>query len=123
MEDNQATIKVVRKGYSPKLRSTNKMFNVHVSAIKEVIDLPQVDIGYCHTDFQVADVFTKALAPQKWENALQLLGMDPSTYKGTEVYLASEKDAVPDGTHPNIEQEAEYAQGEVVHGVPLKTPK
>ena len=92
LQDTQATIKICRKGYSPKLRSTIRMFNVNVSSISEVIDLPQVDIIYCHTDFQVADIFTKALAPHKWENALKLLGIDPKTFAGTQVYMADKAD-------------------------------
>ena len=76
MEDNQATIKVVRAGYSPKLRHIQRVHQVNLGSIKEELDKDDVDIVYCHTEFQAADIFTKALAPNKWENALALLGMD-----------------------------------------------
>jgi hypothetical protein len=36
---------------------------------------------YCHTKFQSADVFTKALAPHAWSNAMELLGMQTSPSK------------------------------------------
>ena len=74
LEDNQATIKIIRKGYSQKLRSTSRVFNVNVGAISDAIYLDKnhsIDIAYCHTEFQAADIFTKALAPQKWENAFR----------------------------------------------------
>ena len=75
MEDNQATIKVVRQGYSNKLRHIQRTHKVNLGSIKEVIDMDQVDIEYCKTDELAADVFTKALPPNKWGNALKLLGI------------------------------------------------
>jgi hypothetical protein len=76
LEDNQATIKVVRKGYSPKLRHISRTHKVNLGSIKEELEKPEVSIEYCHTTFQAADIFTKALAPMKWPNALKLLGID-----------------------------------------------
>ena len=34
-----------------------------------------VELEYVKTDFQAADIFTKALPPHKWDHALRLLGM------------------------------------------------
>ena len=39
------------------------------------MDTDAVEIEYIKTDLQAADIFTKALQPCKWENALTLLGM------------------------------------------------
>ena len=36
---------------------------------------PHAHIGYCKTNDQRADIFTKALQPQKWAHALDLLGI------------------------------------------------
>ena len=69
-EDNQATILVVRKGFSPKLRHISR-----TSSLKECIDDPSVEIKYIDTNEQAADIFTKALPPQKWFKALCLLGI------------------------------------------------
>ena len=74
-EDNQATIKVVLKGYSHKLRHISRTHKVDLSSIKEIIDTDAVEIEYIKTDLQAADIFTKALQPCKWVNALKLLGM------------------------------------------------
>ena len=56
------------------------MHKVSVSSIKEVLEDPEhsIELQYCHTDFQAADIFTKALPPHKWDNAMQLLGMAQS---------------------------------------------
>ena len=75
MEDNQATIRVVLKGFSAKLRHVTRTHKIDISSIHEVIQRDNVDISYCETNDQAADIFTKALPPLKWDNALQLLGM------------------------------------------------
>jgi len=79
MEDNQATIKVVRKGYSAKLRHVSRTHKVNLSSIHEAITRDRVSVDYCKTDEQSADIFTKALPPNKWENALTLLGIMTTT--------------------------------------------
>jgi len=74
-EDNQATITVVKKGYSPKLRHLIRRQKIHLGSMKEVIDKDTVTIEYIRSELQAADIFTKALAPMKWSNALRLLGV------------------------------------------------
>ena len=75
MEDNQATILVVRKGYSPKLRHITRTHKVNLSGLSEVFRDDTVTLEYCQTDKQAADIFTKSLPPQKWGSALRLLGV------------------------------------------------
>ena len=76
LEDNQATILVVRKGYSPKLRHITRTHKVNLSGLSEVFrDEDSAELEYCQTDNQAADIFTKALPPQKWAPALRLLGI------------------------------------------------
>ena len=69
-EDNQATIKVVQKGYSAKLRHIGRVHKVDLSSIKEEIDKDDVELSYVITTEQCADMFTKPLEPQKWSPAL-----------------------------------------------------
>ena len=99
LEDNQATIKVIRKGFSAKLRSVPRMHKVSVSSIKEILEDPEhsIELQYCQTDFQAADVFTKALAPQKWDNAMNLLGMVQSgSPSSNEVAVTDKPSSKPD---------------------------
>ena len=73
-EDNQATILVVKKGYSPKLRHISRTHKVNLGCISEqVAPGSGISIQYVDTNLQVADIFT--LPPQKWDNALKLLGI------------------------------------------------
>ena len=74
-EDNQATIKVVMKGYSPKLRHLLRHQRIHLGSLKESIVRDQVRIEYVKSEMQAADIFTKALQPSKWPAALSLLGI------------------------------------------------
>ena len=75
-EDNQATIRVVLKGFSPKLRHISRTHKVNISSVHEIVQDDNISVDYCETDKQAADIFTKALAPMKWGNALALLGME-----------------------------------------------
>ena len=86
-EDNQATILVIRKGYSPKLRHITRTHKVNLSGLSEVFQEDSAELEYCKTDDQAADIFTKALPPQKWAPALRLLGIRtdlPSDLKSKE---------------------------------------
>ena len=75
LEDNQATILVVRKGYSPKLRHIIRTHKINLSGLSEVFRNDSAELEYCQTDSQAADIFTKTLPPQKWAPALRLLGI------------------------------------------------
>ena len=79
-EDNQATILVVKKGYSPKLRHISRTHKVNLGCISEQLAPSSgISIQYVDTNQQAAaDIFTKALPPQKWDNALKLLGIRQS---------------------------------------------
>ena len=75
-EDNQATILVAKKGYSPKMRHIQRTHKVNLSALAEQLEPGTgVVIKYVATDLQAADIFTKALQPLKWDHALKLLGI------------------------------------------------
>ena len=65
----------MRKGYSPKLRHITRTHKVNLSGLSEVFRDDSAELEYCQTDSQAADIFTKALPPQKWAPALRLLGI------------------------------------------------
>ena len=78
-EDNQATILVVKKGYSPKLRHISRTHKVNLGCISEQSAPGSgISIQYVDTNQQAQDIFTKALPPQKWGSALKLLGIRQS---------------------------------------------
>jgi len=80
-EDNQATIKVVKKGYSRKLRHITRTHKIDLGSIKEAFENDNITISYVITTQQSADIFTKALAPLKWNSALELLNIVKTTKK------------------------------------------
>ena len=71
-QDNQASILVAKTGYSPKLRHIQRTHKINLGSIHEVLQAENIEIRYCKTDEQVADIVTKAVSPEKWENALQV---------------------------------------------------
>ena len=89
-EDNQATIKVVKKGFSPKLRHIQRTHKVNLGCLQEIFDEDESSVlEYVETDKQAADIFTKGLVPAKWPNALALLGIRelPEEIKTTKVAI------------------------------------
>ena len=74
-EGNQATITVVKKGFSKKLRHISRTHKVNLGSLKEVCVNDDTEILYIETKKQAADIFTKALAPHLWDSALDMLGI------------------------------------------------
>ena len=79
LEDNEATIKIVKKGYSAKLRHISRTHRVNLASVKKVFENPNLALNYVGTLEQVADIFTKALEPQKWGAALDMLHLTQFT--------------------------------------------
>ena len=48
---------------------------INIGSISETLEEDSILLEYCPSELQVADVFTKGLAPSKWDNALNLLGI------------------------------------------------
>ena len=74
-QDNQSTILVSTSDYSSKLRHVARAHRVDLSCVAEVLESAQCDTDYCVTDKQAADIFTKALEPQKLGPALKMIGV------------------------------------------------
>jgi hypothetical protein len=60
-EDNEATIKIISKGFSPKLRHISRTHKVNLASLKEQFDEPNIVLRYINTTEQAADIFAKAL--------------------------------------------------------------
>jgi hypothetical protein len=75
MEDNEATIKIIKKSGSTRMRHVSRTHKINLASTYEQFQDPHIHIEYVNTKAQVADIFTKALAPQNWEHALWLMGM------------------------------------------------
>ena len=87
-EDNKATILIAKEGYSQKMRDYDRVHRVNLSSLKDLFDQKETySIDYVETDKQAADIFTKALTPMKWPNALRLLGINT---KGKYTYDADD---------------------------------
>ena len=65
-EDNQAAKDIAEAGFSNKLCRISRTHGIHLTSIKDEIDKPEIDLRKIGTLEQAADVFTKAVEPQKW---------------------------------------------------------
>ena len=76
LEDNQATIVIAKAGWSSKLRHVQRTHKVNIASLAERFkEDTSITLEYVDTSEQAADIFTKALDPQKWDPALRMLGV------------------------------------------------
>ena len=61
MEDNEATIKIVRKCGSTKLRHVGRTHQINLASVYEQFQDPNITLLYVNTKEQAADLFTKAI--------------------------------------------------------------
>ena len=74
LEDNQATITIVTKGDSEKMRHTDRTQNISFGWLKQQFEVKHFNMVNVDTSEQVADVFTKPFAEKaKWLHALRLI--------------------------------------------------
>ena len=79
-EDNQATIAVVKKGFSKKLQHISRTHKVNLSSLKEACVNDDTKLAYNDTQKQAADIFTKTLAPNLLDIALEVLGIQKTCH-------------------------------------------
>ena len=91
MEDNQATITVMSTGSSASMRHMNKTQNINFKWLKQQFECKQFDLLNVGTNFQVADILTKAFTrPALWQHAIKLISIGP-----TKVESGARGDAKP----------------------------
>ena len=74
MEDNQATITIILKGDSEKLRHTDKTQRISFAWLRQQFERGLFNMINVDTKEQVADIFTKPFADRaKWLRALRLI--------------------------------------------------
>lgn len=71
--DNQAAIAISK---NPVFHGTTKHFNIKLYFLREVQNEGEIQLKYCSTEEQVADIFTKPLSLGKFENLRKKLGID-----------------------------------------------
>ena len=69
-QDNEAVIKIIQNRYSARLRHCNRVHRVNIASICETLE-KESELRYCKSDQQLANSFTKILAPVHWPEALR----------------------------------------------------
>ena len=65
-QDNEALLKILAAGYSPKLRHCGRVHRVNIASMSEELDKDRVEANYCHTNSQIANGLTKGIPPNEW---------------------------------------------------------
>jgi hypothetical protein len=73
-EDNKSCIAIA---YKPKHHGRTKHFDIKAHFIRDHVERKDVDIVYCPTELQVADMLTKALPPVQHKRLKRFAGMFP----------------------------------------------
>ena len=78
-EDNTAAIQILSTGKNPTLRHLGRTHRVDLAWLHEVFaQQSQIDLSYCKTDQQAADIFTKVfISTILWRQVLRLISVYP----------------------------------------------
>ena len=75
-EDNEAVIKTVAKGRSAKLRHVARTHRVNLGWLYDLFRHPEIQARYVSTDYQLADIGTKAITkPDTWRRLTSMMGI------------------------------------------------
>ena len=74
-EDNEATIKVIKSGFSPQLRHLAKHHRIALSLVHELCTGEDIAVTYCPTAEQKGDLMTKGLDRVKHSAACLMVGL------------------------------------------------
>ena len=98
VEDNQATIKILEKGKSPKFRHADKTQRTNLSWLSEQFRRKWYSLVHGPTLMQAADILTKPfINTEKWRHAVRLLGhAEASALVGQKTTSAAAKDGQDD---------------------------
>ena len=81
-QDNDAVLKILRNGYSARLRHMNRVHRINVASLCEILDEEGVTAQYCHTLEQKANGFTKIIPPQEWSLTLEQMCLSSAASVG-----------------------------------------
>ena len=75
-EDNEAVIKILSKGRCPKLRHVARTRRINLDWCYEAFRWPEVKCSYVSTQYQIADIGTKAITKgDVWDRLIGLMGI------------------------------------------------
>ena len=84
MEDNDATILIIKTGRNPALRHISRTHGVNVAWLHEIFQRPEYRLCYQPTLGQCSDIFTKPFTTAAaWRHACDLIGVLPGEVAGS----------------------------------------
>ena len=78
LEDNEATLQIVKTGKNPSLRRISRVHGVSISWLHDLFKQEGIGIKYQFTGGQKADIFTKVFKDRTvWNSVRSLVGIRP----------------------------------------------
>jgi hypothetical protein len=77
--DNQSAIKLAK---DPVQHQCSKHINLHMHFIRKLIHDQVLEVFFCPTEDQVANIFTKSLTEEKFSKLQSMLGVQEVVIKG-----------------------------------------
>ena len=88
-QDNEALIKILKSGYSFKLRHMGRVHRINIASMSELLGQDNVLCNYCATKTQIANGLTKVIAPCDWSHMLQQLCVEAPETRAALVAIRS----------------------------------
>ena len=82
--DNQSAIQLAKE---PVQHQRNKHIELHMHFIQKLLQDHVLEVPYCSTDDQVADIFTKTLTEAKFTKLHSMLGVQEVVIKGGQALM------------------------------------
>ena len=77
-QDDEAQLDVLLSGYSAKVHHCNRVHRINIASMSGQLAEPHISASYCKSEDQIANDFTKIIAPAEWPRTLEQFGLQAS---------------------------------------------
>ena len=77
-QDDETLLEVLVSAYSAKLHHCNRVHRINIASMSEQLAEPHISASYCKREDQIANGFTKMIAPAEWPRTLEQFGLQAS---------------------------------------------
>ena len=94
--DNASANRVVEKGFSSAITNWSHALKLRVSAVKDLVELEQIEVRFVPTRANVADLFTKTFNRGELARLSRLVGMRTPVLSGKVADVTGDMDCLSD---------------------------
>ena len=112
--DNASANRVVEKGYSSAITNWSHALKLRVSAVKDLVELEQIEVRFVPTKANVADLFTKTFPHGELARLSRLVGMHTPQLSGKFADITGDMADLPDDERKLCAKEAAEAKRQYI---------